>query len=320
MKIEEVDIQGEAYGKLSNEIGSVFNTVQWLDVYDSKRKTYGIFDKGGNLIGFFNLYFDKQKGLSHLKNPPFSPSIGLAFKNPSKNAAKKQSFDKSIFKLVADFIDKLPSQIKTISFSPEHIDMQPFIWKDYKVVPNYTYQLNLAQLKEEEINNCFSPERRNDIKKAIKDGIECRMVAEYSAVQKMVEFTYDRKGKSLKSVLLKNILSQFSSGNSFAFVSFLNETPIAASFIVYDKKTAYYLLGGYDPNNKHQGAGALAVSNAIDYTKKNEIGVFDFEGSMLPEVERYFRGFGGDLKVLFTANKASLPIESLLKFRNRSQF
>jgi len=41
---------------------------------------------------------------------------------------------------------------------------------------------------------------------------------------------------------------------------------------------------------------------------------------MLPEVERFFRGFGGDLVPYFTVNKAWLPLEFMLKLLKREQF
>jgi len=47
--------------------------------------------------------------------------------------------------------------------------MQPFFWEGFKVVPNYTYHIDLSQ-SIEEIQKAYATERRNDIKKALKDG------------------------------------------------------------------------------------------------------------------------------------------------------
>ena len=320
MRIDVVNLESREYKELFIKIGSFFNSVEWIKVFNTNIEVYGIYDKGNKLIGFFNLYIEKKYGLTHLKNPPFSPSIALSFVNPSSNPSKKQSFDKSIYRLVQEFISEKNASIVTLTLPVQHIDMQPFIWEGFKVVPNYTYHLLLSEISEEGILKQFSPERRNDIKKALKDGVVCEQSNDYSLVKKMVEFTYNRKGKQLKSELLSSILEQMDSENSFAYVSYLNNKPIAAAFVVYDKNTAYYLLGGYDPKNRHQGAGALSVYNAIIHSKKLGVKIFDFEGSMLPEVERYFRGFGGELKTMFTLNKALFPIEVVLKHYKRSIF
>ena len=321
MRIAEVQITDKDYVLFAKQFGSVFNSPAWLSIYGGGLKVYGIFDKGDTLIGIFNLYFDRVKGFSHLKNPPYSPTISLVFKNPSSNIAKKHSFDKSIYKLIVDFVNGLGKTINTFTLPTTCNDMQPFIWNKYKVIPNYTYRFNLAGLTADEVFAKFSPERRNDIKKAVKDEVECKLTHDYSIVKEMVQHTFDRKEKSLNGDLIDQILSKFANeSNSFSFVSYLNSKPIAASFIIYDQHMAYYLLGGYDPSNKHQGAGALAVQNAINHTLGLGIPVFDFEGSMLPEVEKYFRAFGGEMKTMYTINKAKLPIEMALKLIDRSRF
>lgn len=321
MKIKEINIQEEAYNKLTTEIGGVFNRKEWLSIYNEKLKVLGVYDKSNQLIGVFNLYIEKVKGLIHLKNPPYSPTISLVYYNPTKNPAKKYSFDKSILSLIENYLSSINYAISTITFPIENTDMQPFIWEEYKVIPNYTYQFNLKSFTKENISNNFSPERRNDIKKAFKDGVECKITYDYKVVKEMVQHTFDRKEKAIQEKLIDNILFKFADkSNSFAFISYLNETPIAASFIIYDNHTAYYLLGGYDPNNKHQGAGAMAVKNAILHSMDLNLSVFDFEGSMLPEVEKYFRAFGGEMKTMFTVNKAKLPIELILKLFKRNTF
>ena len=53
--------------------------------------------------------------------------------------------------------------------------------------------------------------------------------------------------------------------------------------------------------------------NMMDY-------VFKKERQSLPQIERYFRGFGGQLTPYYRVNKASLPIEILLKFIKREIF
>ena len=68
----------------------------------------------------------------------------------------------------------------------------------------------------------------------------------------------------------------------------------AALFTVFDSKTAYYLAGGGDPDLRDSGAMTLLLWDSIQHAS-GFAEVFDFEGSMIPEIERFFRGFGGDL-------------------------
>jgi len=52
----------------------------------------------------------------------------------------------------------------------------------------------------------------------------------------------------------------------------------------------HYILNEYDPAESHHGASAIAMWEAIKFTKE-ELGLnqFDFEGSMIQPVEQFFR-------------------------------
>jgi hypothetical protein len=108
--------------------------------------------------------------------------------------------------------------------------------------------------------------------------------------------------------------------NSYAFSTCRQGKPIATCFIVHDEQTAYYLLGGYDAQDRHHGAGALAVVEAIKFAQDLGLKTFDFEGSVMPAIERYFRGFGGLFTSYYTVNRAWLPVEMLLKLGHRGLF
>jgi hypothetical protein len=315
MVIKRIDIQ-----VLSEKATSVFLSNKWLGIYDAGLEAYGIYNRAEQIIGGFVLYRQKRSGITYYRNPMYMSTINLFFDNKSQNKAKILSENKKVMKAIADFIGNLSYGVLSIYFPETHIDMQPYYWQGYKVVPNYTYHIDLSK-SVDDIEKNYSTERRNDLKKAIKDGVEVRRVENFTEVKQMVSNTFNRKEKDLDVAFIDNILDKFADNeNSFAFVSYQNNKPIAASYCIYDKEKVYYLLGGYDSKNKHQGAGALAVDAAIKYSKELGISIFDFEGSMLPEVEKYFRGFGGDLIPYYSINKAKLPLEMALKFINRSQF
>ena len=65
----------------------------------------------------------------------------------------------------------------------------------------------------------------------------------------------------------------------------------AVVWVVWDRCAAYYLLAGADPDLRNSGAGNLLVWEAI-MCASAVTDVFDFHGSMLAPVERFFRAFG----------------------------
>lgn len=322
MEIKTIDKSNqEQFMLLAQKSGTVFNQPEWFSLYDDKVKLYGIYDKDKKLLGGFHLYHTKRAGLTHITSPPFTPHNGLFFINNSKNKANAASFEKSIIALLADFFETLNYKILTIAFPPKYKDMQPFFWKKFKVIPNYTYQCNLADNTTENLLSMMSAERRNDLKKAEKDGINTTLTFNYEGVKKLVQKTFTRKEKSLNEKILDKIIFSFANEkNSFAFVSVKDGNELSCAFCIHDGHTAYYLLGGYDTNNKHQGAGAMAVWKSVQYAKEIGCSVFDFEGSMIIPVEKYLRAFGADLTPYFTVNKGNILVENLLKFNKRELF
>ncbi|MBN8701822.1 MAG: GNAT family N-acetyltransferase [Bacteroidetes bacterium] len=321
MKIEILNTTYfEKYDSLSAELGSVFNNRTLLAVYGSNLTIYGIHQNDGQLIGGFHLYKSTTSGFSHIKNPPFIPHIGLFIKNKSSNQASRLTFEKNCIRTICDFISNLHASIYTFSLPENFIDSQPFFWSKYKVVPNYTYHINLKN-SEESIISSYSTEKRNELKKSEKEGIVVKQITDYSIVKKLVAKTFERKKENLPSEILDKILLQFATNeNSFAFAAYKEETIVAICFCLTDSANAYYLLGGYDADSKQGSAGTSLIHAAIQHSKKLEKKIFDFEGSMITEVESFFRGFGGELKPYNTINKASLLLELGLKFIKRTSF
>jgi hypothetical protein len=133
--------------------------------------------------------------------------------------------------------------------------------------------------------------------------------------------TFARQGKRLDKNAVDEILFGYADeGNSYAFTAHCEGRAIAACFVVHDQRTAYYLMGGYDERAGHHAAGPAAMFAAIRHAREMGLETFDFEGSVIPPIERYFRGFGGRLTPYLTVNRAWLPIEMLLKLRKRTLF
>lgn len=246
--------------------------------------------------------------------------IGLFFENKAINKSNNNTIRKNVMQLLATHFNSLSYKLLTLALPPANIDTQPFFWHRYKVVPSYTYRLNL-QLDVETLHNNMTSERRKSIKKAVKDNLVITKVADYKLVKELVLKTFNRKQQAIDIQLLDKILFSFANeSNSFAFVAFKETIPIAATFCVFDHQTAYYLLGGYNDAEKHHGAGPSCMWQSILHAQAAGLKVFDLEGSMMMEVERYFREFGGDITPYYTINKAWLPFEIALKFIKRQLF
>lgn len=323
MKILKLkDKDKNVFNELAFSYGTIFNSIEWANIFGEKVQLYGFYNDNDNdiLIGGFILYKEKRYGISIYRNPPFTPVIGPFLKIDAQNYTTIMDTWKYALSLMAEFINNLPYSIISISLNINIIDTQPFIWEKFKVVPRYTYILDLS-IPVNDIWKRMSTDRRKNIRKGLKDGLKVKQTYDYKIVKSLVLNTFSRQQNEMNEYYLDNILFKFATNNnSYAFLTLDNDNPIACSFNIYDKNTAFYLLGGYDYKNKHHGAGTMAMWEAINHAKNIGLKYFDFEGSMIPQIERYFRGFGGTLTPYYTLNKASLPLEIVLKFLKRERF
>jgi hypothetical protein len=317
--IKRIETFSKEYVLLVEKCGSVFNQPAWLSLYDSLHVN-GIYNLNNELIGAFNVYSAKKFGVTYYLVPPYSPSNALFFVNPAESNANRISFEKAIHEAISNYFLALKGSLIISAFPPEIIDTQAYFWSKFKVIPNYTYRLVLNKTEEQLFDNLTS-EKRKSIRKAQKDNVTVKLCEDYKLVKQLVLKTFDRKNKTVSVEFLDKILFNYANNaNSFAFVAYINNTPTACTFCVHNGKTSYYLFGGYDESNKHHGAGPSCMWQAILYARNLGVKIFDFEGSMLQEVEKYFREFGGDLVPYYTIQKAWLPLEILLKLKIRNRF
>lgn len=307
-------------GKAESSIG-VFGSKRWLSVYGDALTMIGIYKDEHQLIGGFYFLNSKKYGFTFVKLPPYTPHCGLFFFSENENQSSKNNFTKEIVSEVCAYFSSLKPALTVLAFPSGIIDMQPFIWDKYKVVPNYTYRIDL-QRSMEAIKANFDSKNRNMINKAIKEEVSVKE----NALSKQELFTFfSRSLKEAKANVytteLKNIFTSFANdSNSFNFSAYKNDQLLGTVFCIYDANTCYYLLGGVDKQSGIQGINNLLLQQSIEKAKQLGCKVFDFEGSMMRGVEKFFRGFGPEIIPYFTVNKAKLPLEMLLKFKKRELF
>ena len=308
------------YERLVAEIGTLFNSNQWLDIFGKSVRRLGVYNKNNELVGGMTVGVKCILGVEIIMAQPMSPGTGPFYKAKAKGYVKQIEERRAILEALANYIEAQRFPIVSLVFSPELIDVLPFIWRDYKVVVRYTYRIDLSQ-SEEDLLKGMSGDTRNMIKKAEKDGLCCTRVDNMVDVYSLLKKTFARQKLSFSTSQEQKILFDYAkSGNSAAFVTYLNGRPSSAVFTIKDRQTCYYIMGGYDSQNKHNGAGSLALYKAILQAKADGCSMFDFEGSIVPQIEKYFRGFGGRLTPYFVANKAWMPIEFVLKLIKRRMF
>ncbi len=224
-----------------------------------------------------------------------------------------------------DLIRKLPThQSFYQNFHESFTDWLPFFWNGFSQTTRYTYILeDLSSI--DAIWNGMRPTCRQTIRKAQKQGIT---IVDDLTIDQFLDLnrkTFERQGKTplgsddlirrLDDAIIKN------SGRTILAGVDSQKRVHAAIYVAWSGQTAYYLMGGSEPELRDSGAQILAMWEAIQrisqFVKK-----FDFEGSMLPQVERVFRSFGATQRPYFSIslmpqipNSMKAYLTSSFKFR-----
>jgi len=187
----------------------------------------------------------------------------------------------------------------------------PFIWHGFDVSVGYTYVLDSGS-DIDQVWQGLLPKIRTDIKKAGRTVT----VSEHNDVLVLlsqIDKTFGRQNKTRNYsdeivIRLDNALRDRS--QRLILVAKDEEEKVhAAAYFVWDGNAMHYLLGGGDPDLRNSGATSLLLWQGIQVAVEKNL-PFNFEGSMVEGIERFFRGFGAKqvpyLRISKESRKAAL--------------
>lgn len=281
--------------------GTLFHSALWLDSGGFPRTLYGYF-RGGELCAGCAVGRPATRAAGH---PTLTPYLGLLLPVAEQKYVTTMSANKSIASLFAARLQRDFDSV-ALRFPPEISDLQPFQWAGFAAGVRYTYRLRLSRL--DTMLSDMDAKRRNDIRRAERDGVSVDEAAPFSQVWSMCEKSLVRQGvkDGLQAVAVRVERALRDADRCRGFLARgSNGSALAAAWIVWDHRRAYYLLGGHDDAANSGSAATLALWKAISFaTVRLGLAEFDFEGSMLPTVEQFFRKFGGTLLPTYTVHWA----------------
>jgi Acetyltransferase (GNAT) domain len=300
--------------------GTVFHTTRWLGTTGSPFRIFGCYHHdslvGGmavELVGrraaghsHFNASALESSAtgnsdgslISHNRNCPY---LGVVLPPPSKKYVTTLTQHRNITYALAKHVRDQFVSVES-GMSPGVVDVQPFISAGYAIGLRYTYCFDLSDL--DAVWKNMTDKRRNDIRKAERDGITVDDKASIDEVVSVVTGTFKRQGRVIRfdDVLARRdeVLRRYNQCRCFVARDRAGE-PVAGVYMVWDSKCAYYEFGGYGLSMLHRGGGALALWEAIRYAGgKAGVGKFDLLAAGMTTAERFMRDFGGTLTLAFS--------------------
>lgn len=296
MKVREIiTSEKETFFNLQGSCSEVYSSQGWVSAYPEGIKCFGIFTSSNQLTGGFVAYEVRKKGISMLITPPFASHVGWFFSSSKSAVAKLNSDRKEAIQAVADYLRNSDYKYYKLEFGKGAEDMQPFIWSGQKVEVRFTYEIDLMQSEEIILSN-LDPKLRNKLNKESED-ITWQLAPNPEAAFHLFSETLKRSGVHFNGSILKSLLSSPSLNPVFA----VNNNKVAAmACFAGQGERCYYLFGAIDRTNTDNSIGPKSIWKAMNRAKEMGFQVFDMEGSMVPEIESYFRQFGGKLQTLYS--------------------
>lgn len=295
------------YRAFCNEEKSIpiFGRDWWLDaVAGEDNWDVAVVECDGKVIAALPYVIKKRLGFTALTQPQLTQTLGPWLRESGAKSAKKLGKQKDLMEVLISRLPGFHRYRQNWHYSQQN--WAPFFWKGFAQTTLYTYVL--PDLKDKEaLWNGLRDNVRTDIRKAsqrmnvvVRDDLD---VEQFLELNRMV---FARQGRKLPypEKLVKRLDAACAErGVRKIFIAEDGQgRRHAAVYLIWDENSAYYLMGGGAPALRNSGATSLCMWEAIKFastvTKR-----FDFEGSMLESVERFFRAFGAMQVPYFAVSK-----------------
>lgn len=267
---------------------------EYLSFIDSEWEAYVVEDQQQWQM-VFPFKQSKKYGLKYYLQPKFTQFLGPVFATYSGKQSKELQWKKH---LLTELTKQLKKDFHYVNFNC-HPDLDytlPFTWEKFRLTPKYTYQIALRDRSLDDIESEFQKGKIQH-KKAVSAGI--RFVESDSATELIAMFNslkqgaiphlksedYLAYGKAVEAAVEKGFCRIVEGRN--------DENELVGGMILYNYKgVCTYAFSVAHPKYSKLSIGHALIWKCIQDAHKEGMDVLDFEGSMIPEIERLFRRFG----------------------------
>ncbi len=296
---------------------SIFTERWWMHaVTGGEGQLLGCFT-GETLVAGLPVWPAKVAGLRLLRQPPLTPCWGPLLAPLEGKPVTRLGTEMQILRAFADALAAWPDC--ALQFHPTLTNWLPFHWHGYTQSTRYTYRIpDLAAFLRDK---CAAHESlRRQVRHAQKAGLTLVDDVAPDVVATAFRATMRRHGAageiSCWPVLAQAAAAQ---GRLFTTAATDGDGQVHSAFaLVWDDRFAYDIFGGGDPRHRASYSSAWAHWHLLEAAAARTSG-FDFEGSMLEPVERFYRSFGGELTPYLHISRRSRVLNLLRQIRDRMQ-
>lgn len=287
----------------------LFVQPEWLDAV-APLWDVALVEHDGDVIAAMPYCLKKGLPGTRIYMPYLTPYMGpqVVYPQGQKYSNRVSHERKMVEELLAQLPDAASIELRT---DPRWINGLALQWAGLQQTVRYTHIINDTSDIAEVFSN-FQDNVRGHIRKAEKNLI-VNEVQNVATLFELLKSNYASKGESLpidrayvdgiwKAVQHNGWGTVLEARGDDGHVH-------AAVLLVWDNECCYYLMSAIDPDNKERGAKAILIWEGVKIASSKGL-AFDFEGSMVPDIQRFFNSFGGELTPYYQFEKTS---SSMLK-------
>jgi len=287
--------------------GSVYCEPWWLDAVAPGRWDVLTVEKKGKLQACWPLVFDRLERPRQVTMPPLTQKLGILL--PDMSEKKYAEALSEHHRLTEALIEQLPAVRRFSQRFHEHFtNWLPFYWRGFGQMSRYTYLIEPLGDADGRWAAMRTLARQN-IRKAEKAGLTVSRDLPPEDFWPLNEQTFTRQGRAspFSRELLRRVdAACVANAERKIFAATDADGRLhAAVYLVIHGDTAYYLLGGSDPELRSSGASYRLFWEAMAYAAER-VRRFDFEGSMVQSIEAAFRAMGGRQTPYFAISRDRL--------------
>lgn len=291
--------------------GSIFSTSAFLDALSTNYRIGVLVDKGKIKAG---IVLARNELAAHA-NPLLAKYLGVLLEPTSNDTKYITKFSRECY-LVEELVRHLdPYWSFDYSFHPNFTNWLPFYWAGYRQEVRYTYRFHDLQDIDRIIRGSSTRLRRN-LRKAEKNGVYIRPDVELEDFFRINNLTFQRQGGKAPYSLkrLRSLSNGLGMGQRFHTLGAFERSGqlVSVAGVVNDTRCAYLLFNGSDYTAVSNGTNAKLIIETIKYCS-GFVPTFDFEGSMMRQVEFFYRSFGAEQVPYFSIWRNNLLVISKRK-------
>lgn len=265
----------------------------WLDAVAPGYWDVVLVEKNGDVVAAMPYVTNTRRGFRFIQQPALTQVNGPWLARLDGREQKRRETEKALYLKLIKQLPRFDHFSQNWHFKVTN--WLPFFWQGFQQTTRYTYRLeDLSNL--DIIWDGLSSNIRREIRKA--EGRFSLKLRAFPTIDEFLELnsmTFERQGMKLPySKELVQRLDEACAQKECRKI-FIAEDPEgnahAAVYIVWDETNAYYLMGGGNPSLRTSGATSFVMWEAIKHSASITKS-FDFEGSMIEPVEKFFRAFG----------------------------